>query len=117
MKTTLYRFPFFLILCLSSSASAASVIKYDCTLSSSPDSARTQVSLNSETQFMEVMLDDGTQIKGYASTTFDPKTESTVYFLQGATQPYSQQLLLTVRNNGQRVEFQRNFSASPFECR
>ncbi|NBX68524.1 MAG: hypothetical protein EBR01_06140 [Proteobacteria bacterium] len=117
MKSSIYLLLSLFVFCLSVSAPAANVASYECTLSQAPDSARAKVSINPETHFMEVVLDEGTQVKGYASTTFDPTTDTTVYFLQGATQPLSQQLLLTVRNNGQWVQFQRSFSASPFGCR
>lgn len=92
-------------------------LSYECELPSPSGKYFAKVELNLETLLMEVALDDGTQVKGYASSTLDKSTGATVYLLQGATEPNAQQLLLTVKNQGQWAEFQRTYSGHSFTCK
>jgi len=66
---------------------------------------------------MDVILDEGTRIKGYASTTIVRATGDIVYFLQGGTESNGQQLQLTIKGQGEEVEFRRSHSGHAFTCK
>lgn len=92
-------------------------ISYICQLSTTPEEITAKISLNLESYLMEVELAEGTIIKGFASSTFHPETGITSFFLQGATQPYAQQLVLSIRNEGEWAEFRRAYGGYSFVCR
>lgn len=117
MKLILYFSLSFFIFASGIFAETTSRVSYRCELSSPSGKFFANVSLNPETQWMEVILDEGTRIKGYASSTLDRTTGDTVYLLQGATEPHAQQLLLTIKGQGDGVEFQRSYSGHAFSCK
>lgn len=117
MKLLLYFSLPLLLLTSGVFAESRTRLSYDCELSSPSGKFFTKVTLNPETQLMEVVLDEGTRIKGYASSTLDRTNGDTVYLLQGATEPHAQQLLLTIKGQGEGVEFQRSYSGHAFTCK
>lgn len=92
-------------------------LNYICQLSSSYEEITAKISLNLQTQFMEVELAEGVVVKGVASSTFHRNTGITTFFLQGATEPRAQQLQLSIRNEGEWAEFKRTYGGYTFVCR
>ena len=91
-------------------------LNYLCQLSSSFEEITAKISLNLQTQFMEVELAEGVVVKGVASSSFNRNTGITSFFLQGGTEPRAQQLLLSIRNEGEWAEFQRTYGGYTFVC-
>ena len=99
------------------SASVTAVkLNYECQLNHRVKKARLEVSLDLNSRWMETYLDDGVVIKGYATETFDPQNNTTIYFVQGVLAPYSQQLALYVRDGGNWAQFKRTYGGEPFVC-
>lgn len=91
-------------------------LKYVCQLPSSAGKITAKISLNTQTQFLVVDLYEGTQVKGYASSTFDKGTGLTVFFLQGGSEPHFQELTLSLREKGDWAEFRRTYGGESFIC-
>lgn len=91
-------------------------LSYVCNLPSSLEKVSARITINLSNQFMRVDLYEGVRVQGFASSTSDQKTGETVYFLQGGTQPYAQQLTLTIRNGGDWAQFKRTYGGESFIC-
>jgi hypothetical protein len=91
-------------------------LNYVCRLATSYEEISAKISINLQTQFMEVELAEGVVVKGSASSSFNCNTGITSFFLQGGTEPRAQQLLLSIRNEGEWAEFQRTYGGYTFVC-
>ncbi|NBX76148.1 MAG: hypothetical protein EBQ92_06300 [Proteobacteria bacterium] len=91
-------------------------LSYECEIQTSTKHIKLKVSLQTSNAFMEAELDEGVRVKGFASETFDSKTGSTYYFLQGGSAPYAQQLTLVTREGGSWAEFRKTYSGTAFRC-
>lgn len=91
-------------------------LAYDCEIHTQTKNLKFQVSIQTSNGFMEAELENGIQVKGFASETLDRKTQSTYYFLQGGLAPYGQQLTLVIREGGNWAEFRKNHGGEYFRC-
>jgi hypothetical protein len=91
-------------------------LSYECEIHTSTKHIKLRVSLQTSNAFMEAELDEGVRVKGFASETFDSKTGSTYYFLQGGSAPYAQQLTLVTRDGGNWAEFRKTYGGTAFRC-
>lgn len=97
-------------------ASENGKLSYECEIHTTTKQVKLHVSLDTSNAFMEAELDEGVRVKGFASETFDSKTGSTYYFLQGGSAPYLQQLTLVTRDGGNWAEFRKTYGGTAFRC-
>ncbi len=100
-------------LTVSSLASGAQEdLRYRCVTGGS----KVDLILKTTTGFLHADLGDDVTVKGFASETVDRKNGTTYYFLQGGSEPYSERLTLTIRENGKWARFTRAVGANEFVC-
>lgn len=97
-------------------SSPSGKLSYECEINTRLKKARLTVTLDLDSRWMETSLAEGVVVKGYATETFDPQTSTTVYFVQGSTAPYSQQLALYIRDGGNWAQFKRTYGGEAFVC-
>lgn len=94
----------------------AGELAFECEIHSRLKDAHLKVSLDTHNQYLKAELDKGVTVKGFASETFDAKTGTTYYFIQGGSHPYGQQLTLAIRNGGEWAEFKKTYGGESFIC-
>ena len=90
---------------------------YVCEINRQTNSASVNVKIDSESLLMEVQLDEGTTIKGYAVMTLDARKETSAYHLQGSLSPQTQQLNLVINASANTAHFTRAYGGAIFVCR
>ena len=94
----------------------ANKLSYECEIHTRLKDVKLSVAIDTATQFMEAELDNGIRVKGFASDTLDNKTGITVYFLQGGSAPYGQQLTLSIKDGGEWAQFKKSYGGEAFLC-
>lgn len=96
--------------------STSGKLSYECEIHTRLKNVRLEVTIDTSSRTMEAQLDGGISVKGFASETSDSKTATTVYFLQGGSAPYVQQLTLSIRDGGSWAQFKKTYGGDAFVC-
>ncbi len=107
---------FMTIFSITANADSPGKLNYICEIQNRPNKAKAEVSIHTDTLFMETHLEEGVVVRGFASETYDPLSQTTSYFLQGSSAPNSQQLQLELKDGGQGAHFTRTYSGATFIC-